>query len=918
MAKTISLQEYFMKVSTQLGETHTLVTEVLKEAKQVKEEVGELREEVQRVHKRLDGHSVGFARRVDSLQEDMDAQRKLIQEALHKGPSSPTDLSPILNRMEERLKSFETQLVATQKEEKGLRDERSRHLQSEVGCIRKRIDEQTGDFTKRVEFLQGLIKEQGTLIQAIPIQPAAPELSGIMEELEGRIKSYADVTRETQRAVLQEQELEKAAQLARSQNIRISGLSESSGEDTQEVTRNWFRDTLKKRIRGRGFGGLGVWSRSDLGLEISVKKVDEHKQYLCLQIGSVGGQDKLFIIVAYFAPWGAPVYAGVCEGGDPFLNLARTVTELQEEGGIVVLGDFNARSGNAQCGILPDGGESPWQEHNSEDEWVRWSQDEGRNAMTDPFLQYVAACNLTILNGTKQFPRTGEVTFVSSQGASLVDYFLVSKDIRDKVAKFSLGEFLPESDHRPLLGSISGVSKTRRRSNGGQAGRRLLVNSRYRAEYEQLLEESVPTMTAGVDIKQIITQVARTVFPVTAQAQKKWFDIDCWNARCKAMACEPDQRATEFRSYMHFIRSKRRRWVREQQLVLQEELRINPQSFWQRLRNPKGRADLLESDLRGYVEAVFGSSLLNQACGEGLPEDWTFRRIVPLYKSGPRREPTSYRTIMIADVFAKLLGSLLVTRLNSWCEERRVRAPVQAGFRKGFSTLDHMLVLRVVGEEAKRRKQHCYVLFVDFAKAFDSVARDKIWCRLLELGVPQEITNSVAWLYQRVWVKVSQSDEGRAGTLGVIQGCPLSPTLFGLIIDALFWKYQNAEVGVPFGSSRISMLIFADDVAMLAGSTEQLQTHITALEDFCVWSGLSINVSKTKWLRIGSARGCGCVQDWWAAPVWGPMVSANGWLKIEGVQKLFLQSELDMFVFGRRSGVSLRQIGAMVDLCGSG
>ncbi|KAL3687801.1 hypothetical protein R1sor_014110 [Riccia sorocarpa] len=185
-------------------------------------------------------------------------------------------------------------------------------------------------------------------------------------------------------------------------------------------------------------------------------------------------------------------------------------------------------------------------------------------------------------------------------------------------------------------------------------------------------------------------------------------------------------------------------------------------------------------------------------------------RVVPLYKKGPKDDPTSYRTIMVAHVFAKVFGNLLETRLSAWCEEQGVRAPVQAGFRKQFSTLDHLLSLRVMMEEAKRTQQPLYLLFLDFKKAFDSVTRNLIQDQLVTLNVPGELINAIARLYQSVSVKTQVQATGFDSTLGVIQGCPLSPTLFGLFIEKLFWLSCDKITGVTVGTQRVSMLIFAD------------------------------------------------------------------------------------------------------------
>ncbi|KAL3677301.1 hypothetical protein R1sor_027249 [Riccia sorocarpa] len=97
------------------------------------------------------------------------------------------------------------------------------------------------------------------------------------------------------------------------------------------------------------------------------------------------------------------------------------------------------------------------------------------------------------------------------------------------------------------------------------------------------------------------------------------------------------------------------------------------------------------------------------------------------------------------------------------------------------------------------------------------------------MGVPPDLVNAVATVYQAVWVKFTEQDEGIASTLGVIQGCPTSPKLFGVLIDDLFWT--TARIGVKLGDSSIRMLIFVDEVVILSTSAEELQREIVQLED---------------------------------------------------------------------------------------
>ena len=80
---------------------------------------------------------------------------------------------------------------------------------------------------------------------------------------------------------------------------------------------------------------------------------------------------------------------------------------------------------------------------------------------------------------------------------------------------------------------------------------------------------------------------------------------------------------------------------------------------------------------------------------------------------------------------------------------------------------------------------------------------------------------------------------------GVRQGDPLSPTLFSLFINDLVDYMQNTGVGININSDLISILLYADDIILLAKSEAELQILLGALETWCKTWQLDVNVSKT-------------------------------------------------------------------------
>ena len=59
--------------------------------------------------------------------------------------------------------------------------------------------------------------------------------------------------------------------------------------------------------------------------------------------------------------------------------------------------------------------------------------------------------------------------------------------------------------------------------------------------------------------------------------------------------------------------------------------------------------------------------------------------------------------------------------------EENILGQEQAGFREGYSTIDHVFVLHVVIELYKSVYKRIYCAFIDYRKAFDSIDRSILW-----------------------------------------------------------------------------------------------------------------------------------------------------------------------------------------------
>ena len=88
---------------------------------------------------------------------------------------------------------------------------------------------------------------------------------------------------------------------------------------------------------------------------------------------------------------------------------------------------------------------------------------------------------------------------------------------------------------------------------------------------------------------------------------------------------------------------------------------------------------------------------------------------------------------------------ILQARLQQYAN--RELLDIQAGFRKGRGTRDHIANICWITEKAREFQENIYFCFIDYAKAFDYVDHNKLWKTLKEMGIPDHLTSLLRNLY---------------------------------------------------------------------------------------------------------------------------------------------------------------------------
>ncbi|CAF1682339.1 unnamed protein product, partial [Adineta ricciae] len=104
---------------------------------------------------------------------------------------------------------------------------------------------------------------------------------------------------------------------------------------------------------------------------------------------------------------------------------------------------------------------------------------------------------------------------------------------------------------------------------------------------------------------------------------------------------------------------------------------------------------------------------------ENIPEQWGRSLLIPIPKKGDLSQCSNYRTISLINHSGKVPLMVLLNRLKHHLDP--YLSEEQAGFRKDRSTVQQILILRLLAEKAKRNNKKIYNCFIDFQKAFDTI-----------------------------------------------------------------------------------------------------------------------------------------------------------------------------------------------------
>ena len=207
---------------------------------------------------------------------------------------------------------------------------------------------------------------------------------------------------------------------------------------------------------------------------------------------------------------------------------------------------------------------------------------------------------------------------------------------------------------------------------------------------------------------------------------------------------------------------------------------------------------MLPDDIK---EILFHMHIFMWATGV-TPDAWKVSNTVLLHKKGDVTLLDNKRPVALANAPYKLWTTRLAHCLSEFAEVNRMFGVSQSGFRALRDTSTPLQTLVSVLEDARLSTQNCYLLLIDFTKAFNMTDHDKMLILMYDMGFATDAVDVVKNLYTnaRTRFKLAHgyTKEVSVGR-GTLQGDALSPFLFLLYIEPLLRWLQVGGRGYQCG-----------------------------------------------------------------------------------------------------------------------
>ena len=243
--------------------------------------------------------------------------------------------------------------------------------------------------------------------------------------------------------------------------------------------------------------------------------------------------------------------------------------------------------------------------------------------------------------------------------------------------------------------------------------------------------------------------------------------------------------------------------------------------------------------------------IFNKSMSQGkIPTQWKEAEIRPIFKKGCKSTPGNYRPVSLTSILCKVFEGFVRDALYNHIVTNNLLSVKQFGFCKGRSCVTQLLTTVNKWMKCIDENRPVDAIYLDFAKAFDTVPHKRLIKKLEGYGIRENVLNWVVdFLSDRTqYVSVNgERSNSLPVTSGVPQGSVLGPILFIYFINDM-----------P-SVTKEDMELFADDAKafneiLCPKDRDDLQSCINALVKWSITWGMGFNACKCKVMHLGKSN----------------------------------------------------------------
>jgi len=291
-----------------------------------------------------------------------------------------------------------------------------------------------------------------------------------------------------------------------------------------------------------------------------------------------------------------------------------------------------------------------------------------------------------------------------------------------------------------------------------------------------------------------------------------------------------------------------------------ESVDFTPESVYAAIRKlktggssgPDGFPPVMFKNLAGSLTEPLALMFKSFMSVGKIPAAWSHAIVTPVFKSGPASSVSNYRPISLTCVASKLMERVVSSSMLTYLRQHGVISRQQHGFLSGRSTSSNLLETLNDWTLSINDKKSVGAVYIDYAKAFDSVCHAKLITKLAGYGIGGQL---LKWIECFLHCRTQQTRVGHTLssslelTSGVVQGSVIGPLLFVLFTN---------DVAKLFNCNNCTCKLFADDLKLYSvletdSDCDALQNKLSEL---CDWSDkwqLTVSIKKCNMIYVGSS-----------------------------------------------------------------